>query len=162
MPVFTVDSCTYRNGEKPVAVGYATKQFGHLTLYSIRVTELGCCTLKWHHDDGSHSIGQSDYDLILPPPPPRPWACESDLLNGVERMRFNEMNGQNLYRRNSGSLILAVVADGVYLTADQTGKPTLFSWELIEELKGEYLTRGSSEWLPCTTVAPMPGQGVGE
>lgn len=145
MTQFTVENTTYRNGEKPVAI-YYIKEAAVQKILSVGPDG----STFFHSNDGAYFISRNKdpRDLIQSPPPPRPWSCAGDV---PEEAEWITCDGLRVPWR-----ILAVESSGVSIDG------SLLSWEYLKETHARWSATRTGEYVACTTVAPMPGQGVGE
>lgn len=140
MSTFTVETSTYRNGEKPVEIVYLKKaNQERLCVFSVMPDG----AVMSHNLKGWWgSSGESPYDLIPAPPPPRPWLCESDVDPAAEWVKLDDLDWP---RRITG-----VRATGLYLVTN------FHSWETLKAHAARWSTTRTGEYVACVTVANNP------
>jgi len=140
MPTFTVDSCTYRNGERPVVIYYIPQLKIQKIISVTRDGDIRC-----HWEDGMYSLSKEPgrLDLILTTPPPRPWSCAGDVPQEAEWV--HTMRGPYPEHRR-----LCGVFDGGVLVGNE-----LLDWKQFAVMNARWSATRTGEYVACTTTNPL-------
>jgi hypothetical protein len=138
MPTFTPENCTYRNGDKPVAIYYIKESAGQ-KVFSVSPNG----EVRSHWEDGVYHLTREacTLDLIASPPPPRPWSCPGDVPEEAEWFVFDGIAGAGRLTRVG---IDRIVVNGSGYTFND-----------IKNLSGRWSATRTGEYVACTTTNPL-------